>query len=143
MIVDADRLGLFLSEPVHEDSVPIRKWLDERGGRIVYSTAGKFANEVVGRARTKLEAYYRAGKAIYVPSGDFEHDAENLASQIRSNDPHVVALARAVGVRLLYTGDGNLRDDFKDKRFIDNPRGRVYSRASNANLLTRSVCARP
>ena len=142
MIVDASRLGLFLAEPVHEDSVPIRKWLDEHGGRIVYSTAGRFADEVVGRARTKLEAYYRAGKAEYVPLEHFEEDAETLASQIRSNDPHIIALARAKGVRLLYTGDGALRDDFKDKRFIDGPRGKVYSRASNKDLLTRSMCAR-
>ncbi|MDE0226675.1 MAG: hypothetical protein OXP28_16320 [Gammaproteobacteria bacterium] len=142
MIVDASRLGRFLSEPAHEDSVPIRKWLDEQGGRIVYSTAGKFADEVVGKVRTKLEAYYRAGKAVYVPRERFEQDAETLAPQIRSNDPHVIALARAAGVRLLYTGDGALRDDFKDKRFIDQPRGKVYSRAGNANLLTRSVCAR-
>ena len=142
MIVDASRLGLFLAEPVHEDSVPIQRWLDEKGGRIVYSTAGKFADEVIGRARTRLAAYSRAGKAMYVPRERFQEDARTLAPQIRSNDPHVIALARAAGVRLLYTGDSALRDDFKDKRFIDQPRGKVYSRASNANLLTRSVCAR-
>lgn len=142
MIVDASRLGVFLAEPVHEDSVPIRKWLDERGGRIVYSTAGKFADEVVGKARTKLEAYYQAGKAEYVPLEHFEEDARTLASQIRSNDPHIIALARAKGVRLLYTGDGDLANDFKDKSLIDRPRGKVYSRASHAHLLTRSACAR-
>lgn len=142
MIVDASRLGLFLAEPVHEDSVPIRKWLDKQGGRIVYSTAGKFSKEVVGKARTKLEAYYRAGKAVYVPLERFEEDVNTLAPQILSDDPHVIALARATGVRLLYTGDGALANDFKDKRVIDRPRGKVYSRAGNAHLLTRSACAR-
>ena len=44
-------------------------------------------------------------------------------------------------MRLLYTADKDLIADFKDKRFIDNPRGRVYSSAANASLLARSVCA--
>ena len=59
----------------------------------------------------------------------------------RSDDPHVLALARVSGVRLLYRADKDLIADFKDKRFIDNPRGRVYSSAANASLLARSVCA--
>ena len=142
MIVDANRLGIFLADPVHEDSVPVRRWLDAQGGRIVYSTGGKFAKEVVGKARTKLEAYAQAGKAVFVPPERFEADAGDLAPRIRSDDPHVLALARVAKVRLLYTGDSDLIDDFKDRSLI-SPRGRVYSRASNSNLLTRSVCARP
>ena len=141
MIIDANRLGLFLADPVHPDAAPVRRWLDEQGGRIVYSTGGKFADEVVGRARTKLLDYSRAGKAVYVSPKHFERDAGALAPHIRSDDPHVLALARATGVRLLYTGDGALIDDFKDRRFIQ-PRGRVYSRAANARLLTRSACTR-
>ena len=37
----------------------------------------------------------------------------------------------------------NLIADFKDKQFIDHPRGKVYSSAANAGLLTRTACARP
>ena len=58
-------------------------------------------------------------------------------------DPRVLALARAAGVRLLYTADGDLISDFKDKSFTDRPRGKVYSGAHNAELLTGSVCAPP
>ena len=52
MIVDATRLGDFLANPVHEDVAPIRNWLDRQGGRIVYSTGGKFAQEVRGHWAT-------------------------------------------------------------------------------------------
>ena len=142
MIIDANRLGRFLADPVHEDAAPIRDWLDRRGGRIVYSTGGKFAREVGRGLRNKLADYARAGKAVLVPPDRFEDDEISLQPIIRSDDPHVLALARATGVRLLYTGDGDLSDDFKDGGFINQPRGSVYSRASNANLLTRSVCAR-
>lgn len=142
MIVDASRLGTFLADPIHDDAAPIRDWLDRRGGRIVYSTEGKFAGEVVGRARARLAAYAQAGKAIYVPAERFLEYARDLEPLIRSNDSHVLALAKATGVRLLYTGDPDLIRDFKDKQFIDNPRGKVYSGAGNTRLLTRSACTR-
>ena len=32
-------------------------------------------------------------------------------------------------------------DDFKNKELIDRPRGKVYSRAANADLLARAACA--
>ena len=142
MIIDANRLGRFLADPVHEDAAPIRDWLDRRDGRIVYSTGGKFSREVGRGLRSKLAGYVRAGKAIFVPPERFANDEIALRPIISSDDPHVLALARATGVRLLYTADGDLTDDFKDKRFINGPRGKVYSRAVNADLLTRSACAR-
>lgn len=54
-----------------------------------------------------------------------------------SDDPHVIALAQVSGARLLYTKDQKLTRDFKKKRLIDEPRGRVYS-TSQADDLTRS-----
>ena len=57
-------------------------------------------------------------------------------------DPAKPDTARATGVRLLYTNDPNLVVDFTNKKFIDRPRGKVYSRAANANLLTRAACSR-
>ena len=141
IIVDANKLGSFLANPPDEDSAPIRQWLD-KGGNLVYSTGSTFAREVVGRAKEKLAGYVRAGKARVVPKEQFIKDECSLSHVgLRSDDPHVLALARASGVRLLYTGDTNLIADFKDKKFIDKPRGKVYSKAANANLLTRSVCA--
>ena len=86
--------------------------------------------------------YSQAGRARFVPEDRFIDDQNTLEGQIRSDDPHVLALARVSGVRLLYTGDVDLIADFKDKAFIDRPRGKIYSGAANANLLTRSACAR-
>ena len=95
--------------------------------------------------RARLRAYVQAGKAQVVPAQRFAADERSLRERadLRSDDPHVLALARWTGVRLLYTGDQNLIADFKDKQFIDHPRGKVYSRAANAGLLTRAACARP
>ena len=144
IIVDANRLGDFLTDPAKPDTAPIRKWLDRGGGRIVYSTGGAFAREVGHRLRAKLLAYVQAGKATVIPAAHFADDERELSgfADRRSDDPHVLALARATGVRLLYTNDPNLVVDFTNKKFIDRPRGKVYSRAANANLLTRAACSR-
>ena len=54
----------------------------------------------------------------------------------RSNDSHVIALAQISGARLLYTNDRDLQDDFKDKRLISKPRGKIYS-TPNSKEFTR------
>ena len=142
IIVDNNKLNVFLADPADEDSMPVRKWLDRGAGSIVYSTGGKFA-EIPGRAKAKLARYVQAGKARRIPGNLFADDERDLKARadVRSDDPHVLALARATGVRLLYTADGKLKSDFKNKNIIDRPRGKVYSGARNAALLTRSVCA--
>ena len=145
IIVDANKLGAFLADPADEDSRPIRRWLDRGAGSLVYSTGGKFKEEIQGRYKNKLADYARAGRAKLIPESRFAADERSLEARadLRSDDPHVLALARTAGVRLLYTGDRNLILDFKDKNFIDRPRGKVYSGAHNATLLTGSVCASP
>ena len=146
IIVDANKLGDFLAEPPKEDSAPIHQWLNRQHGRgkIVYSTGGRFAQEVSGTRRIKLAAYVRSGKAQLIPAKRFAADEQALQAggDMRSDDPHVLALARASGARLLYTADTDLIDDFKDTSIINQPKGKVYSRATNARLLTNLVCAK-
>ena len=55
IIIDANRLGTFLSDHDNEDAAPIRNWLNRLGGRIVYSTDGAFARELGPRTRTTLQ----------------------------------------------------------------------------------------
>lgn len=141
VIVDANRLGKFLAKENPEEAAPIHRWL-ARGGRLVYSKGGKFAKEVGNKARAALAEYDRAGRARLVPAERFAADEEALraSGQLRSDDPHVLALARASGARVLYTADKKLMADFKDSAVISNPRGKVYSTAAHANLLTSSTC---
>ena len=145
IIVDANKLGGFLAESPQEEAAPIRRWLDRRTGAgiLIYSTGGKFADELGYHAKRKLEDYYRAGRAQLVPASRFAKDEAELkaSGELRSDDPHVLALARESGARLLYTGDNELITDFTNSRIIHKPRGKVYSGAANASLLTKSVCA--
>ena len=144
MIVDANKLGKFLADPPDEDALPIHNWLYRRGGAgtLVYSTGGKFDGELGAKARRRLADYARAGKARLVSADRFAEDEAKLTAsgQLRSDDPHMLALARASGARLLYTADQALIADFKNSSLIRSPRGKVYSSAANANLLTSSLC---
>ena len=141
IIVDANVLGKFLAEPPNADVLPIHRWLTRRRGKLVYSTGGKFAEEIVGKARERLLVYVRADMAVEESrEQELREQEQALAADIRSDDPHVLALARVSGARLLYTNDGDLMTDFKDKRFVDRPRGKVYSRAANESILRRARC---
>lgn len=141
IIVDANRLGAFLADTADVDAEPIHAWLRRGRGVVVYSTGGAFARELGRRARERLAQYVRAGMATLVSSDRFKDDEDSLRDRIRSDDPHVLALARASGARLLYTADGNLISDFKNKQLIDGPRGKVYTGAANARMLARTTCS--
>ena len=141
IIVDASVLGKFLADPPGEDAIPIHTWLRRRKGKLVYSTGGKFADEIIGKARQRLMDYVRAGLVVEeVRRENLREEEQGLEDEIGSDDPHVLALARVSGARLLYTDDGNLMADFKNKQFIDQPRGKVYSSAANRTLLNRTKC---
>lgn len=131
--------------PKHHDSAPKREWL-QNGGKLVFSTGGGFTDEV-GESKKytqKLVEYLRSGRAQLIPCEKFASDEEFLKNSnlLNSSDPHVLALARHTGTRLLYTGDIKLIQDFKNSKVINKPRVKVYSNLTNANLLTGAVCAK-
>ena len=69
----------------------------------------------------------------------------------KSNDSHVIALAQLGGARLLYSNDGDLQQDFKNKKLVDKPRGKVYSTLEDKDftpthqrlLRRRDLCGVP
>ncbi len=55
----------------------------------------------------------------------------------KSNDSHMLALARAGNVRLQCTEDADLIVDFRNKAIIDNPRGNIHSASRHNHLLSK------
>ena len=90
---------------LREYSRDLREWLKEASGR-----GGRRA-----RVRHVSLEQMTARQAELERTGN-----------LRSDDPHIIALAQVSGARLLYTKDEDLRQDFKDKKFLDNPRGKIY-----------------
>ena len=74
-------------------------------------------------------------KMQIVNKGKVDARTEELrdGQTLKSNDPHVIALAQVSGARLLYTNDGDLQKDFKNKNLVDNPAGKIYSTEAEKN----------
>ena len=62
--------------------------------------------------------------------------AEELKNECVSDDQHIIALAQISGARLLYSHDGDLQEDFRNKELIDRPRGKVYSTKKTKNFTS-------
>ena len=67
-----------------------------------------------------LRTAQRVGRARRVPDDDVDAETEVLRSRrmCRSDDEHVLAMARLSGARLLFTNDNALQDDFRDRQII-------------------------
>ncbi|WP_424945742.1 hypothetical protein [Candidatus Spongiihabitans sp.] len=142
IIIDTNKIHDFLKDPPSDDTQPIHIWLAQKGGSFVYTTDGKYGEELK-TVKYRLLEYVRKGQArVFTEkqtAPEKEH-LENLGQHI-SNDIHILALAKASGARLLYTGDKDLMADFKKKAIID-PRGKIYSGSGHKNLLKKDLCKR-
>ena len=122
-------------------------WLENRNGRLV--VGGKLLEELSDYTGfgTWLRRSLVRGRVIRVSDADVDRETANLQSRniCKSNDAHVLALARVSGARLLFTNDQDLRDDFRNPQVIGGVRGRVYTtlqrkdvRKSHRDLLNRT-----
>ena len=114
-------------------SLPAEKfyeWLESGSGRLV--VGGKLLRELEETSpdfRRWGATAQLAGKMITVDEREVEARTRKIEREgaISSNDPHILALAQVSGARLLYSNDRDLSNDFRDRRLIDNPQGKVYT----------------
>ena len=122
-------------------------WLMRRNGGTLVSGGGHLRelNRIADFKRVFAERL-QAGRARRIPDETVDAETEALRSSdiCRSNDEHIVALAKVSGARLLFTNDNALQDDFRDRQIVGGTQGRIYttqlsSRVSNThrNLLQR------
>jgi hypothetical protein len=140
VIIDASVAGLAFSVPPHADFAPVWHWIKNRGGKLVI--AGRLSNELSG-ARRLISQLWKAGLALGPPKEevDKEEQVVRKSAMCRSNDSHIIALARVSGARVLCTNDGDLEADFKNRELVPNPRGGIYKNASHKSLLKHNrIC---
>ena len=140
-------------------------WLNSGKGRLVISGTQLRAElagnrqpggELAGNRRQPgsvnfrkwLRAAIKLGRVEQCDDREVDDAARDLIKDrvCRSDDPHVIALARASGARLLYTNDDDLEADFKNARLISKPRGKIYPHEGCQEFLNdrrnRRLCAR-
>ena len=104
-----------------------------------YENAQKWIQQAILAGKVRQEA---------TDTVDEREEKLNEEGRCHSNDTHVIALAQISGARLLYSNDKDLHVDFKNKRLIDEPRGKVYSTNEDKNftnaheklLKNRNLC---
>ncbi len=110
-------------------------WLEDRGGRLV--VGGELLKELSGYSDFTdwLPSAIRSGRARIIPNHEVDAETESLKSQsvCSSNDEHILALAIVSGVRLLFTNDDALQNDFNDPEIINQPRGKIYTTRVHEN----------
>ena len=129
-------------QPPSADARPVVNAVERR--KITLVTGGKNTEELsrAGAVRRWLAGLVRANLARPIPAADIEREESILPTlgRLRSDDPHVVALARASGARLLFSKDKALAQDFKNREFVSEPTGSVYKGRAHTRLLNRAVC---
>ena len=146
VIIDANLASLVFSTPPDPDFVPVLSWLydTDADGCLVYG--GRLTQELLMLSGTwrPLVQLLRAGRAILVPCEKIAAEEARVESLrlCRSNDAHVIALARVSGARVLCSKDRTLHQDFKNRQLISNPRGQVYQAKEHAHLLRHSQSCR-
>jgi hypothetical protein len=105
---------------------------------VVLSYGGRLADELLGDAENRrwLTRLDEAGKARIADYEEVEAITLELIDGCvcSSTDPHIVALARISGARILCTNDEKLEDDFRNRSLV-NPPGRIYVNKSHNNLI--------
>jgi PIN domain len=140
IIIDANQATNFFQTPPKSDFEPIWEWVTKKDGCIVFG--GKLSEEltIIGSASRLLRVLYEAGKAIKIDNSliDKEETIIKRLKICKSNDTHVIALARASGARIICTGDCNLEYDFKNIKLISKPKGKIYKNKTHKTLLKHS-----
>ena len=133
-IIDANIRDQVFGDAQSEAGKLFLDWLLKPNGGVL-ALGGKLRQELSdnGRNRNFMEAYrqLRLGNRVKEDIPDDVIDAETAAIEAqgicRSNDAHVLALARVSGARLLYTNDRALQEDFNNPQLVSEPRGLVYT----------------
>jgi hypothetical protein len=93
------------------------------------------------RIRRMVVEMGRTGRAKRIDDTAVDNEQIQVVNSglCRSDDPHIIALARVSKVRLLCSEDLDLRIDFTNHLLISKPRGKIYKRAKKRkdSLLDR------
>lgn len=109
------------------------------GGKLMEEYKG---SNVALRILSKLAS---AGRARLVSSAEIEADAQTVTAsgELRSNDAHIISLARVSNTRSIATDDLALIKDIKNKKLLDKPRGYVVTQESHlGGVRQRCKCRR-
>lgn len=148
-IVDANRWHEVFSGQRPPAGEAFRRWLSSKRGFAVLG--GRLRREIANGQKRKrqVQALVQNGMLVPIPDAEVDDEAERIKriGGFRSDDPHILALAKVSGARLLYSNDGDLQNDFKNAKLLED--GKVYSTRETSRhtpgqreMLKQHLCRR-
>jgi predicted nucleic acid-binding protein len=138
IIIDANVANEFAVNS--EDSKPILSLLIKKKLRLVCD-----GNLKLEWQKTRLSRLYRelllAGSLREYSDSEILMEKFKIDERVaRSNDLHVLRLAKCSGARILFSKDVKLHSDFKNTKLIPTPKGKVYQGTQHSHVLTEELC---
>lgn len=135
-------IPMFKSDnPEHAKYLPVKLWVDKGQGKFVFG-GDKYLEELhaIKSILTILAEYERRGlvKRISKETVNTEmSEAKRIEPRPDFDDPHLVALVRATGCKLICVNDPRSHKYLRAGKFYSSLKLRpsLYTRAKNANLL--------
>jgi len=124
----------------NDDFRPIIDWLTSptKNGKLVVGGKLRYELYKIENARRFIMGLIRAGRAKDITENvDEETEKVKKLPELKSDDPHIIALARVSGARVLCTREKDLHKDFRNPKLIDDPRGHIYQNAKHEHLLSK------
>jgi predicted nucleic acid-binding protein len=91
--------------------------------------------------RKLLLEFVRSGRVVDYSDEQIAEGLRKLPmGEVRSNDHHILGLARISGARILYSRDQLLHVDFKNQRLIPGERGKIYQGSVHERVLSEVEC---
>lgn len=135
MIVDACVVSHLSNRTA--DGQPVLKWLLDSKAKSGMIVGGRLTAELHKAGIGNLLALLKQTARLHeVEEAILKDDESTLrtSEKFKSNDVHVLALARVSRARLVFTTDRNLGDDLKDKKLVPQ-RISIYKNARHAHLI--------
>lgn len=135
VILDTNLYSDFLSG--HKDMLPVKHWIEKKQGKLAYVPVGKIERELKrhGKMSLRIKSMSQAGQVKQYGQDDVNEMKQTLTG-LKSNDPDIIALAKASGATLLISRDQALHEDFK----ANISDGKIYQKAKHRHLLRRYSC---
>ena len=153
IILDNSVSGEVFGDGKSEASEAVWRWIngiEGKGKRLRVVVGGKLTQELNKNRQVRdwlIRNARRANLMIFDKELVDLKEKEVEDWDLKSNDPHIIALALVSGARLLYSNDLSLQKDFSNARFVGNPKGKVYTTAKYSkydqvkkNLLEECKC---
>ena len=129
------------TDPNHEKYAPVAKWVKLKDGKFIiggttYKNELSRLNSILGI----LTEFARLGKIVRMEDKAVDLavlDVQKIESSPNFDDPHLVALVRVSGCRLICVHDPRSHKYLRDGRFYNSLRNRpsLYTRPKNQHLL--------